>query len=181
MAPGEAELRLRTYEPRAALPFEYRALELLKVAQQAARIYVKRVLMYHWLYSRRLGQPSPSLDAAGAGNQRPNRVGSGEAANPTLDAWFDKSAFAEPTAFTYGNSGRNILRADHQWNVDASLFKRFALSSSSRLEFRAEAFNLLNTPYFSEPNTAIDTAAGGRVTSTSNNARQLQFGLKYIF
>ena len=39
----EAELRLRTYEPRAALPFEYRALELLKVAQQAARIYVKRV------------------------------------------------------------------------------------------------------------------------------------------
>jgi hypothetical protein len=65
--------------------------------------------------------------------------------------------------------------------VDLSLFKRFSTGSSSRLEFRAEAFNLLNTPYFSEPNTAIDTAAGGRVTSTSNNARQLQFGLKYVF
>jgi hypothetical protein len=39
----EAELRLRTNEPRAALPFEYRALELLKSAQQAARVYVKRV------------------------------------------------------------------------------------------------------------------------------------------
>lgn len=39
----EAELRLRTNEPRAALPFEYRALELLKTAQQAARVYVKRV------------------------------------------------------------------------------------------------------------------------------------------
>jgi len=39
----EAELRLRTNEPRAALPFEYRALELLKAAQQASRVYVKRV------------------------------------------------------------------------------------------------------------------------------------------
>ena len=127
--------------------------------------------------------PTVSRDIAntGAGSQRPNRIGSGEAANPTLDAWFDKSAFVEPAALTYGNSGRNILRADHQWNVDASLFKRFARNSSSRVEFRAEAFNLLNTPYFDLPNTAIDTAAGGRVTATSNNARQLQFGLKYIF
>lgn len=39
----QAELRLRTYEPRAALPYEYRALELLKAAQQAARAYVQRV------------------------------------------------------------------------------------------------------------------------------------------
>lgn len=39
----EAELQLRTYEPRAALPYEYRALELLKLAQQAARAYVLRV------------------------------------------------------------------------------------------------------------------------------------------
>jgi hypothetical protein len=127
--------------------------------------------------------PTVSRDIAntGAPGQRPNRIGSGEAANPTLDAWFDKSAFVEPAALTYGNSGRNILRSDHQWNVDASLFKRFSGRGSSRLEFRAEAFNLLNTPYFAEPNTAIDTAAAGRVTSTSNIARQLQFGLKYIF
>ena len=38
----EAELRLRTYDPQAALPFEYRALELLKRVQQAARVYVRR-------------------------------------------------------------------------------------------------------------------------------------------
>ena len=127
--------------------------------------------------------PTISRDVAntGVGGQRPNRIGSGEAENPTLEAWFDKSAFVEPAAFTYGNSGRNILRADHQWNVDASLFKRFAVTASSTLEFRAEAFNLLNSVYFAAPNTAIDTAAGGRVTSTSNAARQLQFGLKYNF
>ena len=39
----DAELRLRTADPQAALPFEYRALELLKEVQQSARAYVRRV------------------------------------------------------------------------------------------------------------------------------------------
>ena len=128
--------------------------------------------------------PTVSRDIAnnGVGSQRPNRIiGSGELDNPTLDAWFDKSAFVEPAAFTFGNSGRGILRGDHVWNVDASLFKRFAVGTSKRVEFRAEAFNLLNSVYFALPNTNIDIAAGGRVTATSNAARQLQFGVKYIF
>ncbi len=130
--------------------------------------------------------PTISRDVANIGvtNQRPNRVGSGQLANPTVDAWFDKSAFTVPDQFTFGNSGRNILRGDHQWNVDASLFKRFSVTGSSRLEFRAEAFNLLNAVYFNAPttqNTQIDTAAAGRVTSTSLPARQMQFALKYIF
>ena len=117
----------------------------------------------------------------GVNGQRPNRIGSGELENPTLDLWFDKTAFVVPANFTFGNSGRGILRGDHQWNVDASLFKRFRLGGSSSFEFRAEAFNLLNSVYFNNPSTTIDTASGGRVTSTSNSARQLQFGLKYIF
>ena len=86
-----------------------------------------------------------------------------------------------PADFTFGNTGRGILRGDHQWNVDFSLFKRFRVTGSQSLEFRAEAFNLLNSVYFDLPNTAIDTAAGGRVTATSNSARQLQFGLKFLF
>jgi len=45
-----------------------------------------------------------------------------------------------------------------------------------RVELRAEAFNLLNSVYFAAPNTVVDTAAGGRVTSTSNQARQIQLG-----
>lgn len=127
--------------------------------------------------------PTVSRDVAntGAGGQRPNRIGSGQLERSTVDAWFDKTAFVVPADLTFGNSGRGILRGDHQWNVDASLFKRFEGIGSSRLEFRAEAFNLLNSVYFDLPNTAIDTAAGGRVTSTSNAARQLQFGLKFIF
>jgi carboxypeptidase family protein len=130
--------------------------------------------------------PTLSRDVAniGVANQRPNRVGSGELDHPTVDAWFDKNAFTVPAQFTFGNSGRNILRGDHQWTVDASLFKRFAVTDNSRLEFRAEAFNLLNAVYFNIPtvqNTQIDTASAGRITSTSIPARQMQFALKYIF
>jgi hypothetical protein len=130
--------------------------------------------------------PTISTDVANIGtgggrdSQRPNRIGDGKLDNPTIDVWFDKTAFAVPAQFTYGNSGRGILRGDHQWNVDFSIFKRFSVRSDA-LEFRVEAFNLLNAVYFDRPNSAIDTAAGGRVTSTSLAARQLQFGLKYIF
>ena len=127
--------------------------------------------------------PTISRDVAnnGVGGQRPNRVGSGSLENPTVATWFDKTAFVVPDPFTFGDSGPGILRSDHQWNVDASLFKRFHVRSGQTLEFRAEAFNVLNSAYFNAPNTNIDTPAGGRVTSTSNQARQIQFGLKYTF
>ncbi len=121
------------------------------------------------------------ISGGGRDAQRPNRIGDGTLENPTIAAWFDKTAFVVPADFTYGNSGRGILRGDHQWNVDFSIFKRFNVSGSSSLEFRAEVFNLFNSVYFDLPNTAIETAAGGTVTATSNTARQLQFGLKYIF
>jgi hypothetical protein len=127
--------------------------------------------------------PTVSRDVAntGAGGQRPNRIGDGKLEEPTIAAWFDRSAFVVPPDFTFGNSGRGILRGDHQWNVDFSLFKRFNVAGSQHLEFRAEAFNLLNSVYFDLPSTAIDTTTGGRITSTSNSARQLQFGIKYLF
>ena len=86
-----------------------------------------------------------------------------------------------PADFTYGDTERGVLRGDHQWNVDFSIFKRFRLNGSKSIEFRAEAFNLLNSVFFDLPNTAIDTAAGGRVTATSNAARSMQFGLKFLF
>ncbi len=124
---------------------------------------------------------SRDVAGTGVGNQRPNQIGDGELENPTLDAWFDRTAFAVAADGTYGTSGRGILRGDHQWNVDFSLFKRFRLNGSKSVEFRAEAFNMLNSVYFDLPNTAIDTAAGGRVTGTSNSARSIQFGLKFLF
>ncbi len=137
--------------------------------------------IYVWRSGRPF-TPTISTDRAntGVGGQRPNRLGSGVLDNPTIDAWFDKTAFAIPAQFTYGDSGGGILREDSYKTLDFSLFKQFRIGSH-RLVFRAEAFNLTNTPSFNAPNSAVDTAAGGRVTSTSSSPRQMQFALKYDF
>jgi hypothetical protein len=137
------------------------------------------------IYVWRSGRPfSPTISSdranTGVGGQRPDRVGSGKLDAPTVALWFDKTAFVLPARFTYGNSGGNILREDSYKTLDFSLFKQFRFGTH-RLQFRAEAFNVTNTPSFNAPNSAIDTAAGGRVTSTSSSPRQIQFALKYDF
>jgi hypothetical protein len=136
--------------------------------------------------------PTISADIANTGvaNQRPNRIGSGKLDNPTPEKWFDTSAFARPAQFTYGNSGANILREDRYKSLDFSLFKQFRITEGSRLQFRAEVFNLTNTPSFAIPGNTpssvtsfapIDTLSAGRVTSTFSTPRQIQFALKYNF
>lgn len=134
----------------------------------------------------RRGRPfTPTIGAdranTGVGGQRPNRIASGKLDNPTVDKWFDVSAFVLPAQFTYGNSGANILREDNFKSFDFSVFKVFRITEGSQLQFRAEAFNLTNTPSFAIPNTAIDTATAGRVTSTISAPRQIQFAMKYNF
>lgn len=124
---------------------------------------------------------SPDRANIGVGGQRPNRLASGKIDNPTVERWFDLSAFALPTQFAYGNSGANILREDRFKSLDFSIFKNFRITEGSKLQFRAEAFNLTNTPSFNAPNTTVDAAAGGRVTSTFSAPRQIQFALKYNF
>jgi hypothetical protein len=78
------------------------------------------------------------------------------------------------------DSGAQRFDTFRHWNVNATLAKRFALWKGT-MAVRIEAFNLLNSVYFALPNTNIDIASGGRVTATSNTARQIQFGLNYTF
>src|SRR5215468_3889933 len=128
--------------------------------------------------------PTISADPAniGIGGQRPNRLSSGMLDNPTVERWFDVAAFALPAQFTYGNSGANILREDRFKTFDFSIFKQFRVTEGSRLQFRAEAFNVTNTASFNAPNAQIDTTTVvGRVTSTASLPRQIQFALKYNF
>ena len=127
--------------------------------------------------------PTISRDVANTGiaNQRPVRLGSGALSDPAIGRWFDKAAFALPAAYTYGNSGGYILREDRFKNLDLSLFKQFQFNERTRLQFRAEAFNVTNSPSFSAPGTTIDTASGGVVTSTISTPRNIQFGMKLVF
>jgi hypothetical protein len=117
----------------------------------------------------------------GVGGQRPNRTASGKLDNPTLDRWFDASAFVAAPNFTYGNSGQRILSPDIVRTIDFSIFKQFQVSENQRVQFRLEAFNLPNTPSFAAPNATLDANAVGRVNNTSTAPRQMQVALKYYF
>jgi hypothetical protein len=117
----------------------------------------------------------------GVGGQRPNRIASGNLENPTLERWFDTSAFVVAPNFTYGNSGLRILSPDIVRTIDFSMFKQFQVTERSRLQFRLEVFNLPNTPSFAAPNSTLDTNTAGRVTATSTSPRQMQVALKFYF
>ncbi len=111
----------------------------------------------------------------------PNRIGDGRLDNPTTDRWFDIDAFAAPPPNTYGNSSRGTLYAPGHFNVDGSLAKSFALTEKLRFQFRFEAYNLFNTPYFGFPNANIGSPTAGQIRSTLADNRSLQGALKIEF
>jgi hypothetical protein len=104
-----------------------------------------------------------------------------------------------PFGTDFGNVGRNVLRGPRQTNVDFSILKRFPIDESKNIEFRAEFFNLFNHANFANPignlnafassGGSIDSNTGriinpgdfGRITSTSNNPRLIQFALRLNF
>ena len=124
--------------------------------------------------------PSVSRDVAntGAGGQRPNRIGDGKLDNPTIDMWFDKTAFVVPPDFTFGNSGRGILRGDHQWNVDFSLFKRFSVTGSTNAGVQGRGVQPAQLRLLQQPGYEHRYGDGRPGDGTSIAARQLQFGIE---
>jgi hypothetical protein len=119
------------------------------------------------------------------GTQRPNSTGVSPSigSEQTIDRWFDTRQIVAPAPFTYGNLGRTVstVRSDNARNLDFSLFKSFRPTEGTAIQFRAEAFNLTNTPLFSQPNTQVGSPLFGTVTGQENNPRQIQLGLKILF
>jgi hypothetical protein len=107
----------------------------------------------------------------------PDRIGDGKLSDPTPDLWFDITAFQAPTPNTYGTSGRGVLYAPGTQTVDVSLSRTFPIRGF-RLQFRADAFNLFNTPQFGFPNANIGSPTAGKITSTIGDNRSMQFALK---
>jgi Carboxypeptidase regulatory-like domain/TonB-dependent Receptor Plug Domain len=113
---------------------------------------------------------------------RPDRIGNGTLSHPTINRWFDTSAFVvHTTPLTYGTSGINPLHADGQQQLDSSLFKTFHITERNALRFRVDAFNTFNHPNFAAPDAGVGDAAEGQVTSTSIDNRRLQVSLRYSF
>lgn len=105
--------------------------------------------------------------------------------------WLNPAAFAEPPAATeIGQTDYSVLggkpeqvRGPSFANLDASLFKSFATSEATRLEFRLEAFNAFNTPQFANPgsNNFNNKASFSKITALRNNPRIGQLALKFYF
>ena len=122
---------------------------------------------------------------------RANRLRSGELPENqrTLQRWFDIDAFAAPGPQQFGNGGRNILRGPGTKQLDFSAFKNFYFDPDKikRLQFRAEFFNLTNTPQFNNPNTTVGAPGAGSISSAGaplslqRTSRQIQFALKFYF
>ena len=153
------------------------------------------------------------------GHVRPDRLSSGKLDNPTINKWYDPDAFRvvtcqQPGANTtagialnqylagfchYGSAGQGILEGPGFKNVDFSLMKNTRVTEKLKLQFRAEVFNIFNTPQFAVPNSGLNaaflpsTAGGafptqvtasrgpGSISSLVAPMRQMQFGLKLLF
>jgi outer membrane receptor protein involved in Fe transport len=98
-----------------------------------------------------------------------------------VNNYINKAAFSKAPTGTVGDSGRNIVRGPGQGNLDFSIFREFPIRERSTLEFRSEFFNLTNHPNFGNPNTSMDSASFGQISTTLTNARIIQFALKLMF
>jgi hypothetical protein len=118
------------------------------------------------------------------GNQRPNWSGQDPSvANPTYDHWINGAVFSNPPAFTFGNLARtlSILRSAPLRQFDLSLHKKIGITEKLALQFRAEAFNLANSPQFAPPNSTFGSPQFGVVSAQSNLPRIVQFALKLTY
>ncbi|MBM3726530.1 MAG: carboxypeptidase regulatory-like domain-containing protein [Acidobacteria bacterium] len=111
-----------------------------------------------------------------------------------VEQFYNASAFRNPPVATQiGQSDlsplggkRTQVTGPGYHKLDLSIFKTFRMGERKRFEFRAESFNITNTPAFANPafTTFIDTRNFGRITATRNNpndARQIQFALKFYY
>ena len=115
-----------------------------------------------------------------SGVERANVVGNPYAGATKLNP-INVNAFALPAPYTFGDMGRNSLRSDWHRNLDLSLFRNFRTGGPTSLQFRAEAFNVTNTPVFSIPDNQMTDPNFGVVSSTANVEREIQLALKFYF
>jgi len=104
------------------------------------------------------------------------------AAGRNPDHWFDTTAVKPPAFLTGGNLGLQSQTAPAARTLDASLFKSFAISERFKVQFRAEGFNVANTPQYGTPNNNLQDANFGRVTGTAaGTERKFQGSLRLQF
>lgn len=134
-----------------------------------------------------------TLGASGTSLNMPGNTQTPDQIKPTIAKydnygdlpWFDTTAFANISEVRYGNMGLLAMRGPGAVNMDMSLFRKFRLSEKFNMEFKAEGFNISNTPHFSNPTTSITSGNFGKILSTLTNglgdSRSFRFGLRIAF
>jgi hypothetical protein len=122
----------------------------------------------------------------GSSNIRPNATG----ISPDLpldqrspQRFINAAAFAIPAGFAFGDTARNVGTGPSQTNFDFSVFKDFAFDGEGhrKLQFRAEFFNIMNTPQFQIPSRTFNTPQFGTITETINDNRDVQLALRFLW
>jgi hypothetical protein len=116
----------------------------------------------------------------GQSNQRPNLVGSAIPANQNVNQWLVGSAFQSPTAGNYGNLGINAFLGPGVLQFDMGLSRLFPIGEHRKLEFRGEAFNVLNRLNANNPTATLNSSTFGRIL-TASDPRIMQVALKLVF
>ncbi|MGO8720477.1 MAG: carboxypeptidase regulatory-like domain-containing protein [Acidobacteriaceae bacterium] len=125
-------------------------------------------------------------------NQRVDQVcDPAKGARHTAAQWFNYTCFAEPASqFVAGKSSRYLsdVRTNGAHDLDASIFKNFALGGERVLRFEVSSYNVTNSVQFGYPNvfwnpspTPANMSGFGQITSAVNTPRQFQFASRFIF
>ncbi len=116
-----------------------------------------------------ISRPTNTLLDQNNANQRPNYVAGQPLypANQSPSEWLNPAAFAAPANGTWGNAGRNLVRAPGLWQLDTSMQKRFPFTERAAVSIRAEAFNIFNRAQYGTPVVALSESATGAITNTN--------------
>ncbi len=121
----------------------------------------------------------------GTGNQLADRLGdprlpSDRSRSDRVQRWFNTDAFGVNALGTFGGAGRNSLRGPGYASMDLGLHKTFAVTPRVKLQFRAEAFNVLNHVNFNLPESNRSSGNFGRILG-AGDPRIMQFALRASF
>jgi hypothetical protein len=148
---------------------------------------VANVVLGGWqangVFNASSGRPF-TVGADGGGLNAPGNSQTADQVKPdvqkigSLEEFYDRSAFRGVTEARFGTTGRNILRGPGAVNMDLSLFRNFPIGEKFSVQFRAESFNVSNTPHFNNPGTNVNAASFMRITSAVDDQRTFRFGLR---
>jgi hypothetical protein len=97
------------------------------------------------------------------------------------DTYNHNCAYGEESSTGFGTAKVSSERAPGYKDLDMAASKAFAITEGSKLEFRADLFNILNTTSLGPPDANVSSATWGQITSTNSTERQIQLALKYTF